>query len=124
MNVFREISPGTNELQADATSIVLNGASVSVTTSTFDPNVNVNIYLFARHTYARQLDPNPVAGIVKALVYGFKAWNNGVLVRDLIPVRVGQTGYMYDRANPTGGPLGNGLYPNAGAGAFVLGPDK
>lgn len=44
------------------------------------------------------------------------------------PVRVGSgssaVGYLYDRANPTGGPLGNGLYPNSGSGAFGLGPDK
>lgn len=52
---------------------------------------------------------------------------NGVLVRDFIPVRVGSganaVGYLYDKANPTGGPLGNGLYPNSGTGAFVIGPD-
>jgi hypothetical protein len=52
---------------------------------------------------------------------------NGVLVRDYIPVRVGTganaVGYLYDRANPTGGPLGNGLYGNSGSGAFVIGPD-
>ena len=44
----------------------------------------------------------------------------GLLVRDLIPVRVGSgasaVGYLYDRANPTGGPLGNGLYGNAADG--------
>lgn len=44
-----------------------------------------------------------------------------------IPVRVGSganaVGYLYDKANPTGGPLGNGLYPNSGTGAFVIGPD-
>jgi hypothetical protein len=43
---------------------------------------------------------------------------------DLVPVRIGNVGYMYDKANPTGGPLGNGLYPNAGTGNFILGPDK
>ena len=52
---------------------------------------------------------------------------SGVLVRDFIPVRVGSganaVGYLYDRANPTGGPRGNGLYPNSGSGAFVIGPD-
>lgn len=42
---------------------------------------------------------------------------------DLIPVRIGTTGYMYDRANPKGGPLGNGLYPNQGSGDFTLGKD-
>lgn len=55
-------------------------------------------------------------------------YNQSTLVRDFIPVRVGSgssaVGYLYDRANPTGGPLENGLYPNAGTGAFVIGPDK
>ena len=64
-----------------------------------------------------------------AKLYYFRAYDsNNVLVRDFIPVRVGSgssaVGYLYDRANPTGGPLGNGLYGNAGTGAFVLGPDK
>ena len=36
---------------------------------------------------------------------------------DLIPVRVGQVGYMYDRNSGT-------LYGNAGTGDFVLGNDK
>lgn len=43
---------------------------------------------------------------------------------DLIPVRKGNVGYLYDRANPQSGPLGNGLYPNMGTIAFKLGPDK
>lgn len=38
------------------------------------------------------------------------------LVCDLIPVRVGQVGYMYDRVTRK-------LFGNAGTGAFVLGPD-
>lgn len=33
-------------------------------------------------------------------------------------------GYLYDRANPTGGPLGNGLYGSATATPLVAGPDK
>ena len=36
---------------------------------------------------------------------------------DLIPVRVGQTGYMYDR-------ISGSFYGNAGTGSFTLGPDK
>lgn len=48
----------------------------------------------------------------------------GVTVRDFAPVRVGQTGYLYDRANPTGGPLGNGLYGSATSTPLIAGPDK
>lgn len=36
---------------------------------------------------------------------------------DLIPVRVGTTGYMYDRVSKQ-------LFGNAGTGSFTLGPDK
>lgn len=45
-----------------------------------------------------------------------KIYVNGVLVRDYIPVRVGQVGYLYDRVSGQ-------LFGNAGTGAFVLGPD-
>lgn len=57
----------------------------------------------------------------KGRIYSCKIWQNGVLVRDLIPVRVGSgasaVGYMYDRVSKR-------LFGNAGSGAFVLGPDK
>lgn len=41
----------------------------------------------------------------------------GTLVIDLIPVRVGTVGYMYDRVSGQ-------LFGNQGTGAFVIGPDK
>lgn len=48
----------------------------------------------------------------------------GALVRDFVPVRVGTAGFLYDRANPTGGPSGNGLYGSATSTPLVAGPDK
>lgn len=56
-------------------------------------------------------------GSLKARLYNFSISDNGVLVRDLIPVRVGNVGYMYDRVSGQ-------LFGNAGTGNFVLGPDK
>ena len=47
----------------------------------------------------------------------FKMYRGGVLLRDFIPVRAGQTGYLYDRVS-------GHLYPNLGTGSFTLGPDK
>lgn len=41
----------------------------------------------------------------------------GVLLRDFIPVRVGNVGYMYDKVSAQ-------LFGNAGTGDFILGPDK
>lgn len=49
-------------------------------------------------------------------LYYFKLMSNHVTVLDMIPVRVGQVGYMYDRVSKT-------LFGNAGTGSFVLGPD-
>lgn len=46
-----------------------------------------------------------------------KIYQNGNLVRDFIPVRVGTTGYLYDRVSKK-------LFGNLGTGDFVLGPDK
>ena len=41
---------------------------------------------------------------------------NDILVRDLIPVRVGNVGYMYDKVSGQ-------LFGNSGTGNFILGPD-
>ena len=65
----------------------------------------------------------------EAKIYYLKLYDElGALISDFIPVRIGSgssaVGYLYDRSNPTGGPTGNGLYPNSGTGAFVVGPDK
>ena len=46
----------------------------------------------------------------------FKIWSGSTLVRDYIPVRVGQVGYLYDKVNKT-------LYGNVGSGSFTYGND-
>ena len=50
-------------------------------------------------------------------LYYCKIWKGGVLVFDGIPVRVGQTGYIYDR-------ISGNLIGNLGTDSFTLGPDK
>lgn len=45
-----------------------------------------------------------------------KIWNGDTLVRDFIPVRVGNIGYMYDKVSGK-------LFGNKGTGNFILGPD-
>lgn len=49
-------------------------------------------------------------------IYSAQIYEGSVLVRDLIPVRVGNVGYMYDRVSGQ-------LFSNQGTGSFVLGPD-
>lgn len=47
----------------------------------------------------------------------FTCYDNNKKTLDLIPVRVGQTGYMYDKVSGQ-------LFGNSGTGEFILGPDK
>lgn len=45
-----------------------------------------------------------------------KIYIGGTLVRDFIPVRVGQVGYMYDK-------ISRKLFGNDGSGSFICGPE-
>lgn len=50
-------------------------------------------------------------------IYGLKLYNsNNALVRDFIPVKINNTGYLYDK-------ISKQLYGNAGSGSLVLGPE-
>ena len=49
-------------------------------------------------------------------VSSFRCWKSDALVMDMIPVRVGTTGYMYDKVSKT-------LFGNDGTGDFILGND-
>ena len=50
-------------------------------------------------------------------LYNFSISKNNDFVFDFIPVRIGTTGYMYDRVSKK-------LFGNVGSGTFVLGEDK
>lgn len=71
--------------------------------------------LFSCHTGSNGL--NVDSRMMTGRINYCKIWNSNVLVRDLIPVRVGTTGYMYDKVSGQ-------LFSNQGTGAFILGPDK
>ena len=65
----------------------------------------------------------------KLKVFSCRIFDDGILVRDFIPVRIGSVGALYDRRgvggmNPDGSARTDGLYFNRGTGAFIVGPDK
>ena len=49
-------------------------------------------------------------------MYYCKIYENNSLVLDLIPVRVGNVGYLFDKVSKQ-------LFGNSGTGSFILGPD-
>ncbi len=53
----------------------------------------------------------------KLKMYDALIYDSDVIVRDFIPVRIGTTGYMYDKVSGK-------LFGNSGTGEFILGPDK
>ena len=55
-------------------------------------------------------------GFIYSKIYSFRLDKGGIPQLDLIPVRVGDEGFMYDRVSGK-------LFGNAGTGRFILGPD-
>ena len=92
----------------DKSSIVFNGTSYSIS-------------MYASYVCSRNLfllATNRGSAIVPSSCKLFytKIYDNGVLIRDLIPVRVGTAGYLYDKVSKT-------FFGNSGSGSFTLGPD-
>lgn len=103
-----------------------NGTRTASGTATSTPFSSTNIIpIFARNTLGTIAYADYPSTMRLA---GFAIYHGSVLVRDFAPVRVGSgssaVGYLYDVANPTGGPLGNGLYGSATSTPLVAGPDK
>lgn len=63
-------------------------------------------------SYGNRLDD-----LTSVRIWKFSIVHGNVVVRDFIPVRVGTTGYMYDKVSGQ-------LFGNEGTGEFILGPDK
>lgn len=87
------------KLYKDGTLLITASSTTSVTASN-------TLALFGSHG----------SNINKFKLYYFKLMSNHVTVLDMIPVRVGQVGYMYNRVSKT-------LFGNSGTGSFTLGSD-
>ena len=72
---------------------------------------NSNIALFNRFVSPPKLSRN-----IGLKVYSFKISKSGEALRDFVPVRVGDVGYMYDKVSKQ-------LFGGIGTGQFILGPD-
>lgn len=95
------------DLTFSSNGITVNGSNVNVAYS--GTGNSTHIYLFNR-------GDNPTSRNINLKIYYCKIYDNGTLVRDFIPVRVGQVGYMYDRVSGT-------LFGNIGSSNFVIGQD-
>lgn len=95
------------KLTVDETEIEVNWSSFLF------PTTLCGLTLFGRAI----LDTGTISPYIKARIYSSKHYDNGTLVLNLIPVRVGQVGYMYDT-------ISHKLFGNSGTGSFIVGNDK
>ena len=108
VEVINGCADGTHTFEVSGTQYIQDGvARTCVRTETLTDNTR-NLTIFAVTSGAYGL---------KGRIYYFQCYYGDELVFDLIPVRVGQVGYMYDKVSGQ-------LFGNQGTGNFVLGPDK
>ena len=99
-----------NEVTVSSTQVTVNGVSKAVTNTTKGDDNNNNIAIF--NLKAR------VSGCTTMRLYSFKIADNGVLVRDFVPVKRISDGAvgLYDSVNDQ-------FYTNAGTGTFIAGDE-
>lgn len=85
-----------------------------LTDITVVPTMNPMIYPITLFAFNMIGDINAELG--KCRIGCWKCYSNGQIVRDFIPVRKGNIGYMYDRVSGK-------LFGNSGTGNFILGND-
>ena len=90
--------------------VIIDSSVTTVSNKTGGTANNGNICLFNRSL------TNTASRNIGLKIYDFQIYDNGVLVRDFIPVRVGQVGYMYDKVSGE-------LFGNVGSGSFTFGND-
>lgn len=100
-----------NHLIVNRKSITINGNTTTISPQPQGTANTTNIALFNGDV------ATPPEGTIGLKIMSCKIKQSNVLVRDFIPVRVGTTGYMYDKVSKQ-------LFGNEGTGDFILGNDK
>lgn len=98
------------QLSKSQTSITIGGTTATSSNSVDTIPSTLTYYLFARNA------SGTATSFSTCDIAYCKIYQDGTLVRDFIPVRVGQVGYMYDRVSGQ-------LFGNLGTGDFTLGAD-
>lgn len=95
-----------------------NGSKMYLTkdNTTVNKSISGSLSTLSMYMFATNHSVNNATNFLSAKIAKIKITISGVLVRDYIPVRVGTTGYMYDKVSGT-------LFGNAGSGSFTYGND-
>ena len=99
------------EIHRTSTSPQVNGKEVKSNMGA-GASSELAYYLFARHN--TQGAPDAFSSV---RLYSYRVESGGKPILDLVPVRVGRVGHLFDKVSQK-------LFSNKGEGAFVLGKDK
>ena len=111
-NIFVSVNISLyNIYKADYNKLYINDALVGTSSRSIAFTLNIPYYLFAVNTNGS------VSNLGAKKIKMCRIWDGASLLLDLIPVRKGQVGYMYDKVSGQ-------LFGNAGTGDFILGSDK
>lgn len=105
------------EFSADKTTknLTANGVDYKYSMSVvYSENYPCGIFGFIDSEYGNTVKSSSTG---RGRCHYFILEGNGAEIMHLIPVRVGDVGYLYDRVSGQ-------LFGNAGTGAFIVGPDK
>lgn len=110
--------PGTKTTLSTGTfyTLTAKNGSYSVNGTTYSSTSQSSFPTAAKFLLFACRDGNGNVFLSKISIKIIQIRHNGVLIRDMIPVRVGTTGYMYDRVSGQ-------MFGNDGTGDFVVGPD-
>lgn len=113
-----EFSSSTYDVYTYTADLPNKKCSISRSSSSRSANINTSLSgTFTKSFYIFAINNGGVAEhYCRCKIYSFKAYDNGSLVLDLVPVRKGDVGYMYDRVSGQ-------LFGNQGTGGFILGND-
>lgn len=106
-DILADCANGTFSFSVEYNDVIFNGNAPFSTDNPCEGTLNMCLF---RDWRARSLVSNAIS------LYQCSIRCDGVLLRDFIPVRVGQVGYMYDRVSRQ-------LFGNTETGQFILGPD-
>lgn len=113
-----------------ASKVIANNTRYLITTETTATKRSIKLGsgTFANQSFSRSVSDGSTLQILgwsdwvtaercaRGTYYSFKIYKNDVLVRDYVPVRIGQVGYFLDNVSGE-------LFGNAGSGNFILGND-
>lgn len=83
------------------------------TTETWQSPINLAIFNYMKSNGINTDDKEAFRG----RVYSFQIYDDDVLIRDFVPVKVEGVGYLYDKVSKQ-------LFGNQGTGDFICGPEK